>query len=142
MEDEKIKVKIVRIFSKYATIWEDRLGRMEATEYRIDLKENENPVHQIQYRQGFAVSDKTEEVVKDQLKARVIGPATSEWEIPVVFFPKLDDRRRCFDSKLLAQVNIVDTYPLPRTDGYIDSLGDAMFFSMLDYNYGYWKILI
>jgi Reverse transcriptase (RNA-dependent DNA polymerase) len=40
----------------------------------------------------------------------------------------------------LNSINIPDTYPLPRMDECIDSLGDAAVFNTLDCNSGYWQI--
>jgi hypothetical protein len=39
-------------------------------------------------------------------------------------------------------MNIKDSYPLPRMDECLDSLGDAVIFSTLDCNSGYWQIPI
>jgi Reverse transcriptase (RNA-dependent DNA polymerase) len=37
-------------------------------------------------------------------------------------------------------MTVPDTYPLPRMDECIDSLGDAVIFTTLDCNSGYWQI--
>ena len=37
-------------------------------------------------------------------------------------------------------MTVRDAYPIPRTDECIDSLGDAVIFSTLEYNSGYWQI--
>jgi Reverse transcriptase (RNA-dependent DNA polymerase) len=71
----------------------------------------------------------------------VIEPATSEWASPIVLVPKSDGSLRfCFDYRRLNVITIPDTYPLPRMDEFIDSLGDAAVFTKLDCNSGYWQI--
>jgi Reverse transcriptase (RNA-dependent DNA polymerase) len=44
------------------------------------------------------------------------------------------------DYQKLNSVTKPNTYPLPRVDECIDSLGDAVVFTTLDCNSGYWKI--
>jgi hypothetical protein len=73
------------------------------------------------------------------LKSGVIESATSEWASPVVLVPKPDGSMRfCIDYRKLNAVSVRDSYPLPRMDEHIDSLGDASVFSTLDCNSGYW----
>jgi len=81
--------------------------------------------------------------VESQLAADVIEPTSSEWGFPVVLVPKKDGTLRfCVDYRLLNAVSKRDSYPLPRMDECIDSLGEAKVFSTLDCNAGYWQVLI
>jgi hypothetical protein len=48
--------------------------------------------------------------------------------------------RFCIDYRKLNTLTMRDTYPLPRMDECIDSLGEAKLFSTLDCNSGYWQI--
>jgi hypothetical protein len=50
--------------------------------------------------------------------------------------------RFCIDYRRLNTVTVRDSYPLPRMDECIDSLGDARVFSTLDCNSGYWQITV
>jgi hypothetical protein len=50
--------------------------------------------------------------------------------------------RFCIDYRMLNTVTVRDSYPLPRMDECIDSLGDASVFSTLDCNSGYWQITV
>jgi hypothetical protein len=71
----------------------------------------------------------------------VIEPATCEWASPIVLVPKPDGSLRfCVDYRRLNAIAVPDTYPLPRMDEYIDSLGDAVVFTTLEFNSGYWQI--
>jgi hypothetical protein len=71
----------------------------------------------------------------------VIEPATCEWASPIVLVPKPDGSLRfCVDNGPLNAITVPDTYPLPRMDECIDSLGEAVVFTTLDYNSGYWQI--
>ena len=71
--------------------------------------------------------------VDRMLQEGVIEPATSEWASPVVLITKPDGSVRfCVDYRKLNALTIKDSYPLPRMDECLDSLGDATMFSTLD----------
>ena len=75
------------------------------------------------------------------LRAGLIEPSKSAWASPVVLVSKKDEKLRfCFDYWRLNAVTIRDSYPFPRMDDYIDSLGEATVFSTLECNSGYWQI--
>jgi hypothetical protein len=68
----------------------------------------------------------------------VIEPSTSEWAAPIVLIPKPDGSLRfCIDYRKLNEVTLRDSYPLPRMDDCLDSLGSATIFTTLDGNSGY-----
>lgn len=48
----------------------------------------------------------------------------------------------CIDYRKLNESTVKDSYPLPRMDDCLDSLGEANVFSTLDCNAGYWQIPI
>lgn len=50
--------------------------------------------------------------------------------------------RFCVDYRNLEVVPIQDSYPIPRLDDCIDSLGDTMIFLTLVANSGYWQVEI
>lgn len=81
--------------------------------------------------------------IEKQLKAGVFEHSVSEWAAPVLFSAKKDVKLRfCIDYRKLSIMTVRDTYPLPRMDEYIDSLGEAKVFTMLDAYSGYWQINI
>ena len=75
------------------------------------------------------------------LEQGVIEPGNSEWASSIVLVPKSDGSLPfCVDYRRLNSITVPDTYPLPRMDECIDSLGDAAIFNTLDCNKGYWQI--
>ena len=133
--------KVFRVLGKHRSMWDGRLGHAHATSHRIDLIPGAKPVHVPPYRAGARAREAESTEVQRMLKAGVIEPANSEWASPVVLVPKPDGSMRfCIDYRRLNALTIRDSYPLPRMDECIDSLGDAQFFSTLDCNSGYWQI--
>ena len=118
-----------------------RLGHITVAKHRIDLKPNSKPVYQAPYRAGPKQRELEREQIETMLKADVIEASSSEWAAPIVFAPKKDGSLRfCIDYRKLNEVTLLDSYPIPRMDECIDSLGDAQYFSTLDANWGYWQI--
>lgn len=75
------------------------------------------------------------------LTDKVGDSATTEWASSVVFAPKKDGSLRfCVDHRRLNVMTVRDSYPIPKIDECIDSLGTAAIFSTLDANSGYWQI--
>jgi hypothetical protein len=75
------------------------------------------------------------------LLEKVLEPTTCEWASPIVLVPEPGGSLRfCIDYRRLNAITDPDTYPLPRMDECIDSLEDAVVFTTLDCNSGYWQI--
>jgi len=129
------------LLAKYRQMWDGHLGHVTTANHRIELIPGAKPVQVQPYRAGPRARELESEEVQRMLKAGVIEPAISEWASPVVLVPKPDGKMRfCVDYRKLNAITVRDTYPLPRMDECIDSLGDATLFSTLDCNSGYWQI--
>lgn len=77
----------------------------------------------------------------NMLHAAVSEPTQSPWTSPVVLDLKADRTPRfCVNYRRLNAVTIRDTFPIPRMEAYFDSLGDAIVFTALEYNWGYWQV--
>ena len=73
----------------------------------------------------------------------VIEPTTSQWASPTVLVPKTNGSLRfCVDYRKINTLTVKDTYPLPRIEECLESLGDAFLFSTLDCSSGYWQISV
>jgi hypothetical protein len=127
----------------HRSMWDGRLGHVHSATHRIHLVPGAKPVHAQTYRAGPRARENEASEVQRMLKEGVIEPASSEWARPVVLVPKPDGSMRfCVDYRWLNALTIRDSYPLPRMDECIDSLGDAQIFSTLDCNSGYWQISV
>jgi transposase InsO family protein len=138
-EDEKGAV--LRMLEPHKEMWDGHLGTVTATQHRIQLTPGAQPVHAQPYRAGTRARAAEREEIQKMLAQDVIEPATCEWASPIVLVPKPDGSLRfCVDYRRLNAITVPDTYPLPRMDECIDSLGEAVVFTTLDCNSGYWQI--
>eukprot|EP00170_Pyropia_yezoensis_P001204 contig_5367_g1208 len=92
-------------------------------------------------------SPKDQEALKALAEADLdhLPPSVAEgvrrWGAPVVIVPKKDQTTRfCIDYRRLNLVTKKDSYPIPRMDECIDSLGEATVFTTIDCRAGYWQI--
>ena len=141
LTDAKLRKRVMDLLEKHAPVFEGRLGKIKATVHRINLKPGSKPFRMQPYRAGPDKREKIREQIEYQLAAGVIEPAQSEWSSPVLLAPKKDGTQRfCIDLRRLNDITIPDTYPLPRMDDCIDSLSEAMVFTLLDALWGYWQM--
>jgi transposase InsO family protein len=122
-------------FSKTAT----DLGRNRMVPHRIDTGSHP-PVRQPLRRQPYAHLPEIEKNVNELLKAKVIEPAQSCYNSNVLLVRKKDGTMRfCVDYRKLNSNTTKISYPLPRIDTCLESLGGAQYFSTLDLRSGYWQ---
>lgn len=140
--DEEQTEKLFDVLRPYSSLWDGKLGTVENVKHRIDTGDS-SPVWSMPHRAGPAQRDVEKAEVKRMLELDVIEPSQAEWASPVVLVPKPDGSTRfCIDYRRLNSLTKRDSYPLPRMDEFIDSLGDANFFTTLDANSGYWQVLM
>jgi hypothetical protein len=136
---ESIRERALAILSKHASMWDGRLGQIDSVSHR--LKNSGGPIFQHLCRAQPFVRTAEQTEVNRILAEDIIVPATTEWSSPVVLAPKRDGGLRfCVDHPKLNNLTERDVYPLPGLDECIDSLGDAVVFSTLDANSGYWQV--
>jgi len=142
--DPALHTRIRRMLVQHKAMWTGQaLGVIKATQHRIDLNAGAQPVRFAPRRAGHTAQEAETAEVERQLEAAVIEPTSSEWGFPVVLVPKTDGTLRFrADFRLLNVVTKKYSYPPPRIDECIDSLGEATIFSTLDCNSGYWQVAI
>ena len=132
---------VLEMLKRHSKLWDGELGQVRGVEHRIPTVGD--PIRQQPYRCGMKTRQAVEEEIKRMSGLDVIEPSTSKWAAPIVLIPTPDGSLRfCIDYRRLNALTLRDSYPLPRMDDCLDSLGTANIFSTLDANSGYWQLKV
>lgn len=117
------------------------LGRTDLLYHSIDTGDN-RPFRQPLRRHPRAHLPIIDNFVDEMLKNDVIEPVRdSAWASNVVLVRKRDGSLRfCVDYRRLNSLTQKDSFPLPRIDSCLDSLGGSTYFSTLDLRQGYFQL--
>ena len=139
-----LHTRIRHILGQDKAMWTGQaLGFIKANRHRIDLSVGALPVRLAPLRAGHTAREAEPAEVERQFEADVIDPTSSEWGFSVALIPKKAGTRRfCVEYRLLNVVTKTDSYPPPRMDECIDSLGEDTIFSTLDCNAVNWQVAI
>ena len=81
------------------------------------------------------------EHIKQLLDVGIIRESSSPWASPIVVVRKKDNYiRLCVDCRQLNAVTIKSSFPLPRIDESLQTLGGAKYLSVLDLVSGYHQV--
>jgi len=115
------------------------IGRTSMAKHHIDTGTS-LPFKQPLRRHPMAHLPIIDRHVDEMIKAGVVPPTVSEWASNVVLIKKPDQTWRfCVDMRQLNNLTLKDSYPLPRGDTCLESLGGAVYISSLDLRQGYWQ---
>lgn len=138
---------------QFLSIWDRHLGRIGTIKHKIKSLPSSNPVYSTPFRSGPTGPNFQQFEVEEMLSQNNINPPQTEWETPVVFAPKKDKSHRfCVDSRKLKNPTRCDSFPIPRMDACIESLGMPALlasrakrlavFSTLSANRGYYQLKV
>lgn len=138
------KLELEQLLDEFSDIFADdtrSMGFTHVGEHEILIKEGCKPIKAKPYR----VSPKERDIIKTQitemLENNIIRPSKSPWASPVVLVKKKDGSHRfCADFRKVNDVTIKNSWPIPRMDDILTSLGKNKYFSSLDLFSGYWQI--
>ena len=139
--DKKLQKRFRQILSAFTGMWDGNLAVIKDAEHRVTLREDAKSFRTNPYWTGRAGRTEIRKAVTAMKENGVIRDATSKWASPAVLIPKSDGSMRfCVDYRRLNELTVRDSYPLPRMEDCLDSLGEAAFCTTLDCNSGYWQI--
>lgn len=140
---DKEKEDANKLFEKYQSIFAikgQEKGRTSLTKHRVNTG-NKMPIRQNPRRVPLAKREEVNNLIQEMELNSVIEPSNSPWCSPVVLVKKKDGSMRfCVDFRILNEITVKDSYPLPRIDDTLDMLYGSQYFSTLDLQSGYWQV--
>ena len=135
------RAAIVDVLARFAEGFRKTPGRTGVAQHEIQMQKGVRPIAQPPRRLTPAMKEEVSKQLKGMLDAGVIEPCESPWASPLVMVTKKGgDMRMCVDFRRLNDVTVKSSYPLPRIDDVLDSLGQARYFTTLDLASGYWQV--
>ena len=143
IKDQDQHTKLENMLKKHSDVFAksgDPLGRTDKVLHTIDTGDAE--AFKIPYRRLPLAKKRVAEIeIEKMLGDHVIVPSTSPWSSPVCMVTKKDGTIRfCIDYRKLNGVTKKNSYPLPRIDETLDSLGGNQWFCTVDLQSGYWQV--
>lgn len=121
---------------EFQSILDGHLFRINVSKHRIEsFHLGTAPVHSASYREGFKAQELEKTEIDKTLLEKIFEPAQTVWVVPIVFLLKKDGTLGfCVDYRIPNAITKRDSYPFPPTNAFIDWLGNAIVFSMLESN--------
>ena len=102
---------------------------------------NARPIKQHPYRLNPTKLAILRKEVDYMLQHGIVEPSESEWSSPCVLVPKADGSYHfCIDFRKVNAVTKSDSFPLPRVEDCINSIGRSHFITKFDLLKGYWQV--
>ena len=138
------KAQLEKLLMSYRDVFAnsiEEIGKTSILKHTIDTGDHP-PIRQRAYRASPQARLEIERQVEQMLDQGLIAESTSPWASPVILVSKPDgSKRMCVDLRKVNAVTKKDSYPLPRIDECLDSLGGkTMFMSTLDLMSGYYQV--
>ena len=133
--------EILSLVNEYKHLFPDVPGRTTAAVHDIKLLSSTTPIKQHSYRTNPEKQAVIDKELAYMLEHEIVEHSNSCWSSPCLLVPKPDGTSRfCTDFRKVNSVTKTDTYPLPRIDDCIDSVGQAQYVSKFDLLKGYWQV--
>jgi len=115
------------------------LGYTDLVEHTIDTG-SATPIRQTLRRQPVAYQRQIDEHVQKMLQTGVIVPSTSQWSSNVCLVMKNGQLRFAIDYRHINAITTIPSYPMPRVDACLDSLGNSTWYSTMDLRAAFWQV--
>ena len=131
------------LFKKFPNVIKDIPGLCTVMMHDVTLTDGATPIKQSPYRLNPQKRLRMRDAVKYLLDNGLAEPCFSPWASPCLLTPKPDGTDRlCTDFRKVNQITVVDSYPLPRLDDLVDSVGSSQCVTKIDLQKGYYQVLL
>lgn len=131
---------ILGLLHSYPSLFGDTPSRTGVLEHDIDVG-SAAPIKQHAYRCPLTKREAMKKEVNYLVENGLAKPSFSPWSSPCLLAPKSDGTPRfCTDFRKVNAVTVPDSYPLPRMEDCVDSIGPAAHITKLDLLKGYWQV--
>ncbi|XP_066990453.1 uncharacterized protein [Macrobrachium rosenbergii] len=142
LDNEKL-LDLIHLFEMCPDVVKDELGSCTILKHDVILTEEATPIKQSPYRLNPQKRLRMKEAVQYLLTNGLIKPCCSPWASPSLLTPKEDGTDRlCTDFRKVNELTVTDSFPLPRLDDLIDSVGNEKFVTKIDLQKGYYQALL
>ena len=131
---------MVSLIRSHPSLFSDVPSGTNVLKHDIDVG-SASPIKQHVYCCPLAKRELMKKEAYYLLENSLAVPSCSPWSPPCLLAPKSDGTSRfCTDYRKFNAVTVPDSFPLPRMEDCIDSIGPAMFITKLDLLKGYWQV--
>ena len=129
------------LLAQFPKVTADLPGTCSFMLHDIELIPGARPIKQNAYKLNLVKKEIMKREVEYLLTNNLAEPSLSPWASPCILIPKPDGSYRfCTDYRKVNQVTVRDSFPLPRIDEIVDSIGRGKFISSIDLLKGYYQI--
>lgn len=137
---EEQQKDLIKLINDFPSLFTDVPSQTSVLKHNIKVTTSV-PIKQHPYRTNATKRALMKQEVDYLLEHGFAKPSVSPWSSPCLLVPKPDGTFRfCTDYRKVNSVTVPDSYPLPRMDDCVDSIGAARFVSKLDLLKGYWQV--
>jgi len=140
------QIRSILVVDEYADVFPDDIPELSPrrdVNFTIDLIPGAGPISMTPYRMALVELAEFKKQIEDLLEKKFIRLSASPWGAPILLVKnKYGSSRLCVDYRQLNKLTIMNKYPLPRIDDFLDQLRVAAIFSMIDLRSGYHQILV